>query len=213
MFVKEIIISIQHRDIPDAQLHEPKGIVSAIAKAVYKSLGTGSGAWSRINQSDLDYSVKANNVFGWNDISDSQYTSGSPRAITSGTRTQLTNNATAVQTDVTRLGALWSTNQFLINDLNAFYTLRVNMKITAAAAAGTPYIATMEMQSANGPTVISGDTRLIKGGGAINQVSFAMPFYVGSLINNQALTLFLTADTAINIYDIGFTLTRSYKET
>ena len=180
---------------------------------MYKALGTGTGAWSRITQSDLDYSVKANNRFGWNDISDNLYTSGSPRAITSGTRTQLTNNALATQTDVTRLGTLWTSNQFLINDLNAFYTLRVNFKATAAAVAGTPYLATLEMQSANGPTVISGDTRILKGGGAVNQLSFAMPFYVGSFINNQALQLFLTTDTAVNIYDIGFTLTRSYMET
>ena len=163
----------------------------------------------------MDYSDKTKNRFGWNDISDSLYTSGSPRAITSGTRTQLTNNALATQTDVSRLGALWVTasNQFLINDLNASYILRLNMKVTAAAAAGTPYIILLEIQSDNGPTVISGSTRMIKGGGYVNQVSDTQLFYNGSFINNQPLKLFITPDTNINIYDVGFVLQRVYAET
>lgn len=72
-------------------MHEPKGIIAAALNTVYKALGGGTGAWVKLTEADLDFSVKANNRFGWNDISDSQYTSGAPRAIASGTRTQLTN--------------------------------------------------------------------------------------------------------------------------
>ncbi len=213
MFVEENVITILHKDIPDAQLHEPKGIISAISKAVYRATGAGTGAWSRLSEIDLDYSVKANNRFGWNDISDNLYTSGSPRAIISATRTQLTNNGLATQTDITRLGALWSANQFSINDLNAKYSLRITMKVTAAAGAGTPYITLFELQSDTGPTVIAGDTHFIKGGGTVNQISLTLPFYMGSFINNSPLKLFITPDTAVNIYDIGFLLSRDYVET
>jgi hypothetical protein len=181
---------------------------------VYIASGPNAGSWRKIREADLDYTDKTKNIFGWNDISDSQYTSGAPRAVVSATRTQLTNNALAVQTDTSRLGNLWDTtnNRFLINDLNAAYILNVNMKVTAAAAAGTPYQLTLELESANGPTVIRGQTDFIKGGGAVNQKTFAMPIYVGSFINNQFLRLYVTADTNVNIYDVGFVLQRTYKE-
>lgn len=38
-------MAIQHKDIPDANLHEPKGIASAIVNKTYISDGAGSGAW------------------------------------------------------------------------------------------------------------------------------------------------------------------------
>lgn len=38
-------MTIQHKDIPDAQLHEPKGIASVGANQVYVSNGAGSGTW------------------------------------------------------------------------------------------------------------------------------------------------------------------------
>lgn len=38
-------MTIQHSVIPDAQLHEPKGIVSAASGKVYVANGAGSGVW------------------------------------------------------------------------------------------------------------------------------------------------------------------------
>jgi hypothetical protein len=37
--------TIQHKDIPNADLHEPKGVSAAVTKKVYVSNGSGSGAW------------------------------------------------------------------------------------------------------------------------------------------------------------------------
>lgn len=207
-------MSIQHRNIPNAQLHEPKNVDSAATKEVYLADGAGSGDWRRITDTEINYADKTANLFGWNDISDSLYTSGSPRAIAATTRTQLTNNGGAAQTDTSRLGALWNTgtNLFLINDLNAFYTLRVSMKATAAAAAGTPYIMLVEVQSDSGSLVFYGNTLTMKGGGYVNQLNAVVPFYLGSAINNTNLKVFVTPDTNVNIYDIGFVLQRDYKE-
>jgi hypothetical protein len=39
-------VSIQHKDIPDGDRHEPKGIASAASGDIYVADGTGSGAWS-----------------------------------------------------------------------------------------------------------------------------------------------------------------------
>lgn len=207
-------MSIQHRDIPEAQLHEPKGVSTAANKTVYKANGAGSGVWSRLTDTDQDFSDKTKNKFGWNDVSDSLYTVGSPLSISSGVRTKITNNGLAAQTDTSRLGAIWntSTNNFLVNDLNAVYLVRMNCKAKAAAAAGTPYVITFEAESANGPTVISGNTQILKGGSYVNQLSWTSSFYIGSFINNQALTLYATPDTNITLYDIGFVIQRAYVE-
>jgi hypothetical protein len=207
-------MSIQHVNIPNAQLHESKGVSTAAANSVYIANGTGSGVWRKPTDLDTDYSDKTKNKFGWNDVADSLYTLAGPRTILSGVRTQLTNNGVSAQSDTSRLGSLWDPvlNQFLINDLNGFYIVRTSFKIKASATAGTPYIATLEYQSSNGPTVISGDSRLIKGGSAVNQISMTQGFYNGSFINNQALKLYLTADTDITLYDIGFIVERTYVE-
>lgn len=77
--------NIQHSAATDPNIHEPKGITTASNRQVYKANGSGSGTWTRLTEADLDFSSASNNLFGWNDIHDSLYTSGSPRAITSGT--------------------------------------------------------------------------------------------------------------------------------
>lgn len=193
-------------------MHEPKGIIAAALNTVYKAIGSGTGAWVKLTEADMDFSVKASNRFGWNDISDSQYTSGAPRAIASATRTQLTNNGLAVQSDSTRLGAIWATNQFNINDLNALYSIRLAYKVTAAASAATPYIITTEFQSDTGSLVVASKTEFVKGGGVVNHIGGDYPIYMGSAINNAPLKIFVTADTAVNIYDIGLVISRTYME-
>lgn len=46
-------MSIQHSAIPDANLHEPKGVVSALAGQVYSANGSGSGTWKRPDSANL----------------------------------------------------------------------------------------------------------------------------------------------------------------
>lgn len=206
---------IQHASIPDGQIHEPKGISTATNGQMYVADGSTSGAWQKVNEVDsVDYSDKTKNVFGWNDVSDNAYTSGSPLAITSGTRTLLVNNGLATQSDTSRLGSLWDAvnSKFLINDLNASYILRVNYTATAAAAAGTPYTLLFEMEGGSPVTVFAQTTSFIKGGGYVNKVGITQVFYVGSYINNTDLKLYVTPDTNINLYNIGFVLQRLYKE-
>lgn len=208
-------LSIQHKDIPDANLHEPKGVAAAVNKSVYKANGAGSGSWVKLNDSDMDYTDKTKNLFGWNDIADSQYTSGSPRSISASVRTLLTNNALATQTDTSRLGTIWNTGSsyFQVNDLNGLYIVRTQFKCKAAAAAGTPYVIKLELETSNGPTVISVNDQFIKGGSYENGVSFTTAIYLGSFINNTQLKVYLTPDTNVTVYDIGFVVSRTYKET
>lgn len=46
-------MTIQHKNIPDAQLHEPKGVASATAESVYHSNGLGSGSWKKVSTPSL----------------------------------------------------------------------------------------------------------------------------------------------------------------
>lgn len=41
-------MTIQHADIPDAQLHEPKGAATAAAGTAYIADGAGSGTWVKV---------------------------------------------------------------------------------------------------------------------------------------------------------------------
>lgn len=209
------IATVQHSALTDPQIHEPKGVATATASQVYKANGSGSGSWAKLTETDINYTDATKNKFGWADIADSQYTSGSPRAISANTRTLITNNALGSQTNQTRLDTNWDTtnSQFLIDDLNAFYIMRLNCKMAAVAAAGTPYVAKFEVESGNGSTVISGYTQIIKGGSYTNLITVPGMLYVGSFINNYPLKLYVTPDTNITMWDIGFVLQRTYTET
>jgi len=51
---EETAIAVQHKDIVDAQRHEPKGASTATTNSVYASNGSGSGAWTKIKSPNLD---------------------------------------------------------------------------------------------------------------------------------------------------------------
>jgi hypothetical protein len=41
-------MSIQHKNIPDAELHESKGVASAVLDTAYFANGSGSGSWKKV---------------------------------------------------------------------------------------------------------------------------------------------------------------------
>lgn len=46
--------NIEHKDIVDAQRHEPKGASTAVINSVYSSNGAGSGTWQKVKNTNLD---------------------------------------------------------------------------------------------------------------------------------------------------------------
>jgi hypothetical protein len=44
----------EHKDLPDNQLHEPKGVAAASINTAYVANGAGSGTWKKIGISQLD---------------------------------------------------------------------------------------------------------------------------------------------------------------
>lgn len=45
--------TIQHKDIPNAQLHEPKGVSAASVDQLYVADGLGSGTWQKLDPTQL----------------------------------------------------------------------------------------------------------------------------------------------------------------
>ncbi len=46
--------NVQHKDLPEAQLHEPKGISTAANRQVYVASGSGTGAWAKVKSENLE---------------------------------------------------------------------------------------------------------------------------------------------------------------
>lgn len=46
-------MAIEHRNLPESGLHEPKGVSGAPSKRVYRSNGTGSGSWAQVDSDTL----------------------------------------------------------------------------------------------------------------------------------------------------------------
>lgn len=45
---------MEHRNIPDGELHEPKGAATALEGTFYKSNGSGSGSWGKLTDSNVE---------------------------------------------------------------------------------------------------------------------------------------------------------------
>lgn len=56
--------NIEHKDIPDANRHEPKGAGTAILNSVYSSNGAGSGVWQKVENTNLE-GVSSNAAAGY----------------------------------------------------------------------------------------------------------------------------------------------------
>src|SRR5512139_3323811 len=56
--------NIEHKDITDANRHEPKGASTAPVNSVYSSDGVGSGTWQKIGNTNLN-GVSANAAAGY----------------------------------------------------------------------------------------------------------------------------------------------------
>ena len=208
--------NIDHELISDPYLHEPKGITSASAKQIYVADGASSGEWRKLFMSDIDFSVNAENIFGWNVVEDTQYTSGSPLAISANTKTKLLNNGLGASTDQTRLGNLWDTtlSELSIDDEHAVYSVSISAKVTASSPASSPYAVRFSMESANGS--VSNPfwerTAFVLGGGFVNAISMTNDLIVRTDLNDYANTIYITPSTGINLYGVKLSIRRMYRE-
>lgn len=124
---------VEHVNIPEAGLHEPKGVSTAQTGTVYIADGAGSGSWGDPIPTDLNRSGFVN----YNDYA----TSITPQAISSSTWTKLTNDTLGPQTLEIYLPSsvtsMWDTvnNQFDFSELalGSMVEMRLDLTFTTAS--------------------------------------------------------------------------------
>lgn len=109
--------NLEHKNIADPNIHEPKGAATAAVGSVYESDGAGSGAWT-IPNLPLTGTI-SQGVYDYNDVT----TTGTPIPLTvAGTPYELTNDGAGAFTNTTYalngLTEVWdvATDQFVWTD-------------------------------------------------------------------------------------------------
>lgn len=147
--------TIQHKDIPEAQLHEPKGVSLAAAGQAYIADGAGSGAWTDtadptgVANGQIFVADGSNNIttetplrMGWWDYNDAG-TAGSPIVLSSaGTFFDLTNDGLGPFSNksfkLPEVADVWnvSTNRFDFTPLKLgdVINLRIDTTVTTNGA-------------------------------------------------------------------------------
>lgn len=206
-------MAIQHIDIPDAELHEPKGAATATDKEVYLADGAGSGEWRKIRESDLDLGTFSENLYGWNYRKDTTYTSGAPLSIASGIKQTFINNGLHSLSNVLRpLGIVYTDTQFTPSSLNASYVMRIAFKARTANPQGIPYSIKVSMEGGAVPLQFAAQDQFIKGGSYVNDLALTFLFFTGALNTNQPIKIYLTPDTSVSVYDLNYLIQRVYYE-
>lgn len=171
-------MAIQHRDIPEAQLHEVKGASSASSGQILTATGTGSATFQ-----NAPFTAAAMGFWDYNDTA----TASSPIALTvAGTEYQLTNNGLGTNTLKTyRLPGVTdifnaSTGyfQFAGLQLGDVVTIRMDIEVTTASA-NTVVDCALELGVGGSPYKLFFDQRYFKSAGT-HKVVVSIPFYIGN---------------------------------
>jgi len=111
-------MAIEHKNIPEAGLHEPKGASTAASDRVYVSNGLGSGEWAKVDADTLQGTVNNSSEEGMRVVTDGaggfrvEAPTGRSRAMMT-----LTNNAIVVPLAAATDSQLGTNSDYTILDL------------------------------------------------------------------------------------------------
>lgn len=186
---------VQHRDIPDAQLHEVKGAASASAGQLLTATGAGTATFQTPG-----FTSAAMGFWDYNDTA----TVSTPIALNvPGTEYQLTNNGLGANTNTTfRLPSLTdifntSTNYFSFIGLQLGDTVDVRMDLEVVSSSANTVVETvMELGIGGSAYKLNIDRQYLKSAGTHKIVS-TFSFYLGNsnTLDNPARIL-MKSDTA-----------------
>lgn len=121
-------IAIEHRDLPESGLHEPKGVSLAASNRVYISDGAGSGAWSLVDADALQGTINNGAAAGLRLITDgSGGLSTEPTPASSFGTMNLTDNTTVKSLTAATDTSLNTNSDFAELDLSLVFENVVNM--------------------------------------------------------------------------------------
>lgn len=177
--------TILHSALSGADLHEPKGILSAPAGQVYRSNGSGGGAWTHIPggwgyyQHDgtaqvFDTTDKKLKINGSGTLSNNSYL---PRVIRGS-------------------GTLWDTTNHKITPiaLGDSYTTRIDLPISAKSGTPTELSVKFDVGGDVTPTLVALQHFEAVSKTAPFTISFTVPFWVISTTKTNGVQLFLKVD-------------------
>lgn len=111
-------MAIEHRNIPEDGLHEPKGVSTAASDRVYVSDGNGSGSWDKVDADTLQGTVSNATPSGQRIVTDgSGGFSAEPAAGRSRMLMTLTNNTAVVPMTAATDSTLSSNSDYTILNL------------------------------------------------------------------------------------------------
>lgn len=188
---------MEHKDIPDANLHEAKGASSATSGSVLMANGDGTATFQSLP-------VQSTVVMGWYDYNDTA-TQTTPIALTTAsTYYDLTNNGLGTNTSIL-YGVAGTTNiyntstqRFDFSSLAVGDTIDIRVDVTVTTtSANTALDMALELATGTGTPVVIPilNTLNVKTASTLNIVSERM-FYLGSsLTKNNPAKIKMRGDT------------------
>lgn len=166
-------MSIEHKDIPDSERHEPKGASTALSGTVYVSDGAGSGSWVIPEPKGAGTALEGQQYFsdgagsgqwlypvtGWANYADSAGVS----QVLDTTPTILTINSLGANTDEDHLPreirgvtSLWDNVDNLITPIAVgdSYDVRIDLTVTAITGVPTYILFQLDIGTAGVPNII-----------------------------------------------------------
>lgn len=221
---------LQHKDLPDSQLHEPKGVSTASSGDIYVANGSGGGTWAQLDGvgstgapagalpvADGTGGLDFLRYQGWAQYEDSRTTVGAPsQTLSSGVRTLWLNNGSALTIDKKPSDAtlpLWNTSTNKHQPIAAFDIYHLRMSFIAENYAGsTPYL-DIELDIGGSVGTIFSRGVALRKGGAAQSISLAFPVFSGStyLANGGELYLTYNGTGTCDIYKSSVLIVRESK--
>lgn len=121
-------MAIEHRNLPESGLHEPKGVSTAASDRVYISDGAGSGSWSQVDADAIQGTISNSSAADLRVVTDGSggFATEATPASSFGTM-NLTNNATSKAVTAAADSSLNDNADFTELDLALSFESVVNM--------------------------------------------------------------------------------------
>lgn len=208
---------VDHADfVSPARVHEAKQILGATTSDAGKvitpsSTSNGSGELRNIALTELDPTPEVPWT-GWEHIADSQYTSGSPRAITGDTRTQVTIDGLGTETNKDHLPAgitgMWDVGDNVLAPVTGgdFYMVRVQFRCST-----TPPDAFVDCELDIGGSlgVILKETKpLLRASSGVNTVVLSWPVFALDTFLANGGAIYVTPNEDTDFWDFSITIAR-----
>lgn len=204
---------MQHKDIPNDGLHEPKGTSTASIGQVYVADGVGSGAWTvqpvggietapigGVYRSNGDGSATwVQTPHGWG-----YYQHGGGTQVFNVTPSKLLIDGAGANTSeaflplaIRGVGSLWdvATSDLTPIAVGDAYTLRIDLPITAETGSVTDIDLQLDIGGAASPSIVIVDRHTTAGKALPYTISIGVPVFSLSTFLANGMQVFVSTDT------------------